>query len=206
MLRRLLGLSAPSAGDTDPTIEHALGPARSWQRAELFGRAEGVLGATLRQEQRDRVRSLATDVVEAVAVPGAGKTALIEVLVIMVLLNSTNIKLLIAEPTRDMCAALEARLRQSAKQAGFERVVARIGQCPDSLEDHMGKFLQEHLPDLTTAGDAALAAVDRCVELLPGNFGEEILFSVLENVGLEVDMRSFRTGLPLSFLIPINFL
>ena len=131
MLRILLGLRVAPAGDTVPCIVHALGTEHSPQRVDLLARAERFLALTLRPAQRNFVLSLNSDVVEARAVPGAGKTTLIEVLVVMVLLHSPDIKLLIVEPTRDMCAVAETRLRQSAEKAGIERTVARIGQCQE---------------------------------------------------------------------------
>jgi len=166
MLRILLGLRVAPAEDTVSCIVHALGPEGSIERAFLIKRAERFLELTLLPEQRNLVLSLASDVVEAQAVPGAGKTTLIEVLVVMVLLHSPSIKLLIVEPTRDMCAVAEARLRRSAEKAGFERTVARIGQCPESSEDYMEKFLRKHLTERTAQFDAVLKAVDSCVEVL----------------------------------------
>ena len=165
-MRILLGLRVAPAGDTVPCIVHALGTKHSPQRFDLLARAERFLALTLRTTQRNFVLSLNSDVVEAQAVPGAGKTTLIEVLVVMVLLHSPDIKLLIVEPTRDMCAVAEARLRRSAAKAGFERAVARIGQCQESSEDYMEMFLRQHLTERTAQSDAVLAAVDSCVQLL----------------------------------------
>ena len=106
--RRLTSLNPPSrvAGYvTDYSLSLAVGDAGSATRRTLIRQVERALGLSLTEAQHAHIMEWHLSVLAAPAVPGAGKTTLIEVLTMMCLQHKQDTKVLVVEPTKDMCAA-----------------------------------------------------------------------------------------------------
>ncbi len=67
-------LGAAGEQNTDPSVAAAVGAARSPQRTALIARVETALGLTLEPGQRTILFDWWCCVLDATAVPGAGKT------------------------------------------------------------------------------------------------------------------------------------
>ena len=169
MLRCLMGLrdeGAQAIDNTDVAVEAAVGVAGSDVRALLLRHVERSLGISLSPSQRNVVMYWHRSVLEVPAAPGAGKTTFAEVITMMTLLHSKHINILVVEPTKKMCDAIECRLSKSASKIGMHNVVARIGLDTDSGEDHLHRFIEARIHHQNTAEQEVLAAVNKCIELL----------------------------------------
>jgi len=105
------------------------------------------------------------------AAPGAGKTTLAEVIVLMVLLHNRAAKFFVVEPTKEMCAAAEARLLRGAGKVGLPHAVSRVGYNDDTGEDYMTGFITARLDAECTESLALLRAVDRSITFLEAGRG-----------------------------------
>jgi len=169
VFRRLTSLNPPSrvAGNvTDYPVSLAVGDAGSATRRALIRQVERALGLSLTEAQHAHILEWHLSVLAAPAVPGAGKTTLIEVLTMMCLQHKQDTKVLVVEPTKDMCAAAYSRFERSAMLCGHVDAVARVGLNDATGYDHMSEFMEVRLQKNTATGVTTLKAIDNCLELL----------------------------------------